>query len=239
MAADPNEGVVLGRTYRLDALIGAGGMGSVYRASHTRLPRQFAVKLLKHWDPQNADQLERFKREAELACSVGHSRVVEVIDLDTADNGMPYIVMEFLHGEDLGQVLARQGVLPLGDCVHYLQQVCEVLDATHDKGIIHRDLKPSNLFLVTEDGQRPFIKVLDFGISKVLSQPDGTQSETIRGSAHYMAPEQARPGARIGRGTDVFALGAILYECWWPWRMCSPSGFTRGAAAGGWSARCW
>ena len=210
----PTTGTVLGGTYRLERELGRGGMGSVYEASHVRLPRRYAVKLLKREFAHDRDVLDRFRREAEIASSLGHDNIVEVFDFNFSDDGQPYMVLEMLAGEDLSARLGS-GPLKLGQMLTILRQVTSALEAAHARGIVHRDLKPSNLFLCKRPGKPELVKVLDFGISKVLHAPtQATQTGAILGTPNYMSPEQAvGKQSEIDGRTDVFALGAIVYEC--------------------------
>jgi|GEM_PF-344669 len=209
-------GSVIADTYKIEALIGRGGMGAVFLASHARLPgKQVAIKLL-HAEIEDGDVLARFRREAEIASRLGHPNIVAVHDFNITADGMPYLVLEFLQGETLAQRL-RNGPIPLDQTKAIIRQVGSALAAAHREGIVHRDLKPHNIFLVpTEVAGRvvEVAKVLDFGISKIRgSQTVKTQETALLGTPQYMAPEQAtgRQGD-VDERTDVFALGAIVHE---------------------------
>ena len=212
--ADAWIGTVLAETYRVERLLGEGGMGSVYEASHTRLPRRFAIKALKGEAFRRADALARFRREAEVACQLKHRHIIEVLDYNTGPGGQPYIVMELLEGESLAARLAREPALTLAETAEIVGQAASALHAAHGLGVVHRDLKPENIFLCDRDDGAIFVKVLDFGISKVLgSQSMLTAASVIMGTPSYMAPEQAEGRvADIDARTDVFAMGAILYQ---------------------------
>jgi serine/threonine-protein kinase len=209
-------GSVIAGTYKIEALLGRGGMGAVFLASHQRLAgKQVAIKIL-HTEVEDADVVARFKREAEIAARLNHPNIVGVIDYNIAPDGTPYLVLDYLQGETLAQRIAR-GPLPLDQVVSIVRQVGSALAAAHRAGIVHRDLKPQNIFLVpTEvDGRMVEIaKVLDFGISKIRgSQTVKTQDSALLGTPQYMAPEQATgQHASVDERTDVFALGAIVYE---------------------------
>jgi serine/threonine-protein kinase len=209
-------GSVIAGTYKIEALLGRGGMGAVFLASHQRLAgKRVAIKIL-HTELEDGDIVARFKREAEIAARLNHPNIVGVIDYNVAPDGMPYLVLDYLEGEDLAQRLAR-GPLPLDQVMSILRQVGSALAAAHRASIVHRDLKPQNIFLVpTEiDGRMVEIaKVLDFGISKIRgSQTVKTQDSALLGTPQYMAPEQAMgQHDRVDERTDVFALGAIAYE---------------------------
>ncbi|HET9626358.1 MAG TPA: serine/threonine-protein kinase [Kofleriaceae bacterium] len=209
-------GSVIADTYQLEAVLGRGGMGAVFLASHRRLAgRRVAIKIL-HTELEDADIVARFKREAEIAAKLNHPNIVGVIDYNVSPEGMPYLVLDYLEGETLAQKIAR-GPLPIDQVLSILRQVGSGLAAAHRAGIVHRDLKPQNIFLVpTEiDGRIVEIaKVLDFGISKIRgSQTVKTQEASLLGTPQYMAPEQATgQHSLIDERTDVFALGAIVYE---------------------------
>ena len=209
-------GSVIADTYKIEALLGRGGMGAVFLASHRRLAgRQVAIKIL-HTEIEDAEIVARFKREAEIAAKLNHPNIVGVIDYNITADGTPYLVLDYLEGETLAQCIAR-GPVPLDQVLSILRQVGSALAAAHRAGIVHRDLKPQNIFLVpTEvDGRVVEIaKVLDFGISKIRgSQTVKTQDSALLGTPQYMAPEQATgQHASVDERTDVFALGAIVYE---------------------------
>ena len=211
-AATIGPGTVLNNTYRIERRLGEGGMGVVWEASHLRVPKRVAIKVLLVAD---ADQLARFRQEAEVASRLGHPNIVDVLDFDTA-LGTPYMVMELLQGESLATRLER-GPLDAERTITIVRQIASALQAAHDAGVIHRDLKPANVFLVPRelDGEpTDEVKVLDFGISKVQgSQMVRTNEGAVIGTPQYMAPEQA--AARhdeLDARTDQFALGAITYE---------------------------
>jgi eukaryotic-like serine/threonine-protein kinase len=209
-------GSVISDTYVLERLLGRGGMGSVYAASHKRLPgKQVAIKLL-HADLMDADTISRFEREAKIASQLGHANIVAVHDFNVTADGTPYLVLEYLEGEALSDRLAA-GPLPLAQILSIVRQIGSALAAAHRAGIVHRDLKPANIFLVpTEvDGRIVEIaKVLDFGISKRMAGSTvKTVESTLLGTPQYMAPEQAKgEHTTVDERTDVFAFGAIAYE---------------------------
>ena len=200
--------------YEVLGLIGAGGMGEVYRASDPRLRREVAVKVISTEGPASAERLRRFTDEARAVASLSHPNVLTVYDVGERE-GEPYLVFELLEGETLRERL-RGGPLPLQSTIELAVQVCRGLRAAHARGILHRDLKPENLFL-TSDG---FVKILDFGLAK-LTRGEGsgdaqTQTQThtagpVMGTPGYLSPEQAR-GLGADERSDIFALGAILYE---------------------------
>jgi len=216
--SDPLLGAILGGTYQIRRALGEGGMGKVYEAGHLRLgSRRFAVKVLHAEYARHTDVLSRFQREAEAAASIAHTHVLEVFDVSRTDDGRPYIVGEFLEGEDFHEYLEKIGKLDVANSVAITRQLCGALKAAHDAGIVHRDLKPENVYVVTDRqlvGRKgaPFVKILDFGISKVAGKETNlTRTGMIMGTPNYMAPEQAR-GEKVDHRVDIYALGAILYR---------------------------
>jgi len=208
-------GAVVGETYRIQALIGRGGMGAVWAAEHLRLPgKHVAVKVLLDAAAGGEEMLQRFRREAEIASRLGHPNIVEVLDFNTLPTGQPYIVLEYLQGETLAARLAS-GRLQLDEALAITRQIGSALQAAHRAGVVHRDLKPDNVFLCTPEEDIPTkVKVLDFGISKIRgSQSLRTQDAILMGTPQYMSPEQATgKNTAVDARTDVFALGAIVYE---------------------------
>ncbi|MCK5796330.1 MAG: serine/threonine protein kinase, partial [Deltaproteobacteria bacterium] len=207
-------GQILADTYRVERLLGGGGMGAVYEASHLRLRRHFAVKVLFAEVAANEEALLRFQREAQITSGLGHPNIVEVIDFNHTPDGAPYLVMELLEGRDLEAVLAREVQLPLERAMKIFGQVGAALLAAHGQGIIHRDLKPSNVFLCDVAGRNDVVKIVDFGISKVLGSKSAvTRTQATMGTPGYMSPEQAEGrAAEVDVRTDVFALGTMLFE---------------------------
>jgi serine/threonine protein kinase len=209
-------GTIVAETYLVTALLGEGGMGTVWAAQHLRLPgKRVALKIL-HSGGRDGQAYARFRREAEIASRLGHPHIVEVLDFNTLPDGTPYLVLELLEGESLAARLAR-GRLPLGDTLDLLRQVGSALQAAHLAGVVHRDLKPDNIFLSPSDGGgvvHHVAKVLDFGISKIQgSQTLVTQEAVVMGTPRYMAPEQALgKNQEIDARADLFSLGVILYE---------------------------
>ena len=215
MSKDPLVGQVLHDTHEIVRLIGQGGMGEVYEAVHKRLRKQrFAVKVLHAKMVENEKIFARFQREAEIATEIGHPSIVYVTDFYEID-GRPCMVMEYLEGEDLSQLLAREGKLPPAEVLRIMEQVGSALQAVHDKGVIHRDMKPANIFMVASStGGEPRVKVLDFGISKIRDSNTGlTGDHSVLGTPHYMSPEQGEGQVKdVDHRTDIFALGTICYQ---------------------------
>jgi tRNA A-37 threonylcarbamoyl transferase component Bud32 len=206
-------GTTLGDSYRLTRVLGEGGMGTVYEALHTRLNKRVAVKLMSPDLASDDIALARFRREAAVASHLGHPHLVNVSDFGTADSGEPYLVMEYLEGEDLQQRLRREGSLPLAAALAITKQVASALAAAHAEGIVHRDLKPANIFLVRVPDEGDFVKVLDFGISKIkASRTRLTSSAHLLGTPDYMPPEQALGADEIDDRADQWALGCIAWQ---------------------------
>ena len=207
-------GQVLNGTYRLVRLIGEGGMGAVFEGAHTRLPRKVAIKVLFPETVEHPEAVERFHREALVTSDLGHPNIVKVIDFNYTADSVPYIVMELLAGEDLDTRLCRVSLLPPETVDHILSQTASAVNAAHRQGVIHRDLKPPNIFLCQQPHQKDYVKVVDFGISKIHGVSSKlTMPDTVLGSPSYMSPEQAcGKSSNVDRRTDVFAMGAILYE---------------------------
>ncbi len=210
------KGLLLDGKYRVGRLIAKGGMGVVYEGTHERLDRRVAIKFLLSEYHASAQVLTRFQNEARLAASVGHRNIVEILDMGEADDGMHFMVMEFLDGRDLGEILDESVRLAPHVAVDLSIQVLSALKAVHEQGIIHRDLKPENVFVGAEPGAGLSVKILDFGISR-LGREDYknlnlTRTGAVFGTPGYMAPEQARGSKHIDRRTDLYAVGVILYE---------------------------
>ncbi|NMC70580.1 MAG: serine/threonine protein kinase [Myxococcales bacterium] len=211
MSFDP-QGQVLEGKYRLLRPLGEGGMGVVWLAEHVRLGRPLAVKLLRADLADNPRTLQRFHQEAVAASRIGNPHIVEVIDLGAAPNNAPFIVMELLEGRTLYDLLQEQPVLPIGRAVDILCQVLSGLAAAHAKNIIHRDLKPANVFLTRYGTREDFVKLVDFGVSKILdSGAQLTRSGALLGTPTYMAPEQVLARRRLDHRVDLWAAGVTLY----------------------------
>jgi tRNA A-37 threonylcarbamoyl transferase component Bud32 len=199
-------GTQLSGRYRLDAQVGAGGMSTVYRAFDTVLERQVAVKLMHRDIAHNPDQLERFRREARAVAQLNHPHIVQVIDAGE-DDGMPYIVFEFVEGQTLKERIRHFGRLDIPESVAYAIEIARALGAAHERGIVHRDVKPQNI-LVDEEGSA---KVTDFGIARTLEQEGLTADGRVLGTTDYVSPEQALGHAVTGQ-SDLYSLGVVLYE---------------------------
>src|SRR5215210_3762832 len=212
-ARDPMVGTVIAGKYRIDALLGRGGMGAVYRATHVMLNKTVAVKTIKPELFEATETVQRFQREARAATSLEHPNIVAVYDLGQADDGSLYIAMEFVDGVNLKDVIGASGPMPAGRIVRLLTQVASALARAHRNHIVHRDLKPQNLVIATDASGDERIKLLDFGIAKTLEEGATplTAAGYSLGTPHYMAPEQA-VGQHVDGRADIYALGVILYE---------------------------
>jgi serine/threonine protein kinase len=209
------EGEIIAGKYRVERVLGVGGMGVVVAAMHLELEQRVALKFLLKEAASHADVSARFAREARSAAKIRSQHVARVIDVGTLDTGAPYMVMEYMDGEDLEQVLARTGPLPVDLATGYVLQATEAIAEAHALGIVHRDLKPANLFLAKQPNGDPVVKVLDFGISKSTQsagQANLTKTSAIMGSPLYMSPEQMTASKTVDMRSDVWALGAVLYE---------------------------
>jgi len=212
-------GDVLGGKYRVERLVGEGGMGQVLAATHLGLGQEVAIKIMLAEKATEADSVERFLREARAAVMLKSSHVARVFDVATTETGLPYIVMELLDGKDLVTILLESGALPYADAVDVVVQVCDAVAEAHALGIIHRDLKPENFFLSRRRDDTPHVKVLDFGISKLGAESTShkgrrivTQENTVLGSPTYMSPEQVKNSKRVDERSDIWSLGVSLYE---------------------------
>jgi serine/threonine-protein kinase len=213
-------GTTLSGRYKVEALLGSGGMGSVYLVQHTQLRRRFALKLLHAETSKVPEMVARFEREAMAAANVDHPNIAFATDFGRTDTGEFFLVLEYLEGQRLRDALAG-GPLEVRRAVHIVRQVASALERSHELGVVHRDLKPENIMLVPRQGDPDFVKVLDFGLAKVATQTPLaggdepaqalTKHGTLFGTPKYMAPEQCVSGAIDGR-TDLYALGVSLYE---------------------------
>ncbi|WP_181197800.1 serine/threonine-protein kinase [Enhygromyxa salina] len=212
-AAAARVGTVVGKRYRVDRLLGVGGMGAVFAATHLALGKTYALKILHEVYGRDPDIIDRFMREARAATQTGHPNIIDVLDIGTMDEGDLYFVMELLDGTDLGSVIRQSGPLAVRRAVHIARQICRAVSAAHDAGIIHRDLKSENVVLLVKGGDPDFVKVLDFGICKHIDtvSPSQTTPGMVMGSPAYMSPEQAA-GAEADVKSDIYALGTILFE---------------------------
>jgi serine/threonine-protein kinase len=211
-------GTVLLGKYRVERVLGIGGMGAVVAARHLQLDESVAIKFLLPATAEQPEIVQRFLREARSAIKIRSEHCVRVLDVGTLDAGAPYMVMEYLDGQDLSRVVEEQGPLPIVDAVDWVLQAAEALAEAHAMGIVHRDLKPANLFLTRRADGTPSLKVLDFGISKQTGTGPGaadagvTNTQAVLGSPRYMSPEQMRSTRDVDARADVWALGAVIHE---------------------------
>lgn len=218
MAAPVEIGEVLAGKYRVNKILGEGGMGVVVAATDIQLEREVAIKFLLPQFASHAEASPRFMREARAAVKIQSEHIARVIDVNTMPNGSPYMVMEYLHGADLAHVLADQGPMAMQEAVLYVIEACDAIAEAHSHGIVHRDLKPANLYLAHMPDGTTRIKVLDFGISKstitggTSVDQSLTRTSSMMGSPLYMSPEQMKSTRDVDARTDIWALGVILYE---------------------------
>ena len=217
--ADPLIGTILADRYEIVRRIGEGGMGAVYEGKHIVLGRSVAVKVLLEKFLEKTELVARLLQEARMASAIGHENIVDVTDFGTTADGRSFVVMEFLEGESLAQLVIRDAPLAVDRCLRIVRQVVSALGAAHEKGIVHRDVKPENVFLLRR-GEQDFVKVVDFGVSKAVRTRDEgaemmrlTRTGMVLGTPLYMSPEQARGNEDVDVRADVWAVGVMLYEC--------------------------
>jgi eukaryotic-like serine/threonine-protein kinase len=208
---DPLIGQTLDGRYRIERLLGEGGMGMVYKAVHTTLGKPLAIKVLRPEVSKNEEILQRFRQEAQSASQIGNPHIIDISDFGTLPDNSTYFVMEFLSGKSL-TVALFESKFSTSRTIHVIKQLAGALGAAHDIGIVHRDLKPDNVQLIERGGQKDFVKVLDFGIAKVGGTASKlTQAGQVFGTPHYMSPEQCA-GSNVDQRTDIYAVGVMLYE---------------------------
>jgi serine/threonine-protein kinase len=217
-AAHVKQGDIIAGKYRVERVLGAGGMGIVFAVTHVERQTRRALKLLRPAALTDADAVERFLREARATLTLRGEHVARLYEVGTLNTGAPYLIIEYLEGSDLRTIVKARGALPMADAIEYLLQVCEALAEAHGHGIVHRDIKPANIFLTRRADGSPCVKVLDFGISKLEGDTDSegsestvTKSYTLLGSPHYMSPEQMRGAHDVDARADIWALGVTAY----------------------------
>jgi serine/threonine protein kinase len=212
------EGDLLAGKYRVDRVLGAGGMGIVVAARHEQLDQMVALKFVREEALDNEEAVQRFLREARAAVKLKSEHVARVLDVGKLDSGAPYMVMEYLEGSDLAKVLVDNGPMDFEVAADFVLQACEAVAEAHAAGIVHRDLKPENLFLTNTVGGTQKVKVLDFGVSKAMDSTSGagmgslTRTRAMLGSPLYMAPEQMRSSRDVDARADVWAMGVVLFQ---------------------------
>ncbi|MBZ0116776.1 MAG: protein kinase, partial [Sandaracinaceae bacterium] len=207
-------GTIVSERFRVERKLGQGGMGAVYEVLHVTIKRRFALKVVHARFAAAPEVVQRFEREAQAATAIGHKHIVEVTDFGRLPDGRPFMVLEFLAGRDWEKDLKAQGPQPIGKTARVAIQVCKALGAAHDKGIVHRDIKPENIFLIHKEEDPDFVKVVDFGISKVQGDSDlgltGTGAQI--GTPYYMPPEQCHGDKNLDHRADLYALGVVLFR---------------------------
>src|SRR6185295_18733041 len=208
-------GTVLGDSYRITRLMGIGGMGAIYEAEQIATGRRVAIKMMSKELSAHPEALARFRREVKVTTELAHPNIIDVVDFGASPDGVPYLVMEYLDGEDLEARLERDGRVPLAVAVQIIKQVASALSVAHAEGVVHRDLKPGNVFLLRTDDGSVYVKVVDFGISKVLKAATTklTMARAVVGTPEFMSPEQAAGRVdQIDHRSDQWALACLAWH---------------------------
>src|SRR6266540_5086205 len=213
---DPLIGLILAGKYRIDERLSEGGMGAVYRATHVLMGKTVAVKVLRPALAADEKIVARFSREARAASKISHPHALSVTDFGEAGNGVVFLVMEYLSGRTLKEIIRQEGPMQLPRAVEIVRQVGGALDAAHEQGVVHRDLKSDNIMLLSSSGT-DYAKVLDFGIAKIKERegeynPGLTAPDLVIGTPQYMSPEQCSQSPDIDARSDIYSFGVILYE---------------------------
>ncbi|HEY9773339.1 MAG TPA: serine/threonine-protein kinase [Planktothrix sp.] len=212
---DPFVGTTLAGNYEIESVIGHGGMGVVYKARHALMDRTVAIKMLQAQLISDSMSVKRFQQESKAASRINHPNVITVYDFGISPTGQPYIVMDYLEGISLADVIKHEGQVSVERAIRVVAQACDALDHAHKQGVVHRDLKPTNIVLVKYDDEADFVKVVDFGVAKLMnSGADGqrlTQAGEVCGSPVYMSPEQCM-GMELDPRSDIYSMGVVIYE---------------------------
>lgn len=215
----PRKGDVIGGKYRIERVIAVGGMGTILGAEHTELGQRVAIKLMPRRAARSDGAVQRFLREAKTAASIASDHVARVFDVGRLESGAAYMVMEYLEGRTLAEMIFAGGPMPVAEGLDYVLQASVAIAECHARGIVHRDLKPENIMVLEGPGQHGFVKLLDFGISKTDWIQPGTNLRSslttttdVFGTPTHMSPEQVRSTKNVDARTDIWALGVVLYE---------------------------
>ncbi len=212
---DPLLGTTLAGNYEIQEVIGHGGMGVVYKARHALMDRIVAIKMLQAQLISDSMSVKRFQQESKSASRISHPNVITVYDFGISPNGQPFIVMDYLQGISLADLIKNEGQIGVERSIKILAQACDALDHAHKMGVIHRDVKPTNFVLINYDEEKDFVKVVDFGVAKLMNAgPEGqrlTQAGEVCGSPVYMSPEQCT-GAELDQRSDIYSMGIVVYE---------------------------
>jgi eukaryotic-like serine/threonine-protein kinase len=216
IAKDPLVGTLLDNRYEILEVLGGGGMGLVYKARHNLMKRIVAIKMLHKQFVGTGDALKRFQQEAQASSCLSLPNILTVYDFGLTPDGQPYMVMDYLDGYSLSDLLAKEGHLPVERSINIFVQACTALAHAHEKGVLHRDLKPSNIMLVNFENQKDFVKIVDFGIAKLLTRQGAdaeqlTKTGEVFGSPLYMSPEQCR-GKVLDARSDIYSVGCVMYK---------------------------
>jgi serine/threonine protein kinase len=213
--ADPLMGKVVAKKFKIEKLLGVGGMGKVYKARQLSLDKAVVVKVLHDHFREDPQLVQRFQREAKAASRLNHPNSIQIIDFGQDDSGVVFMAMEYLQGQDLFALIKKEGPLAPERIARVMIQACSALAEAHEQNVIHRDLKPENIMVEDRRGQKDFVKVLDFGIAKIQDPGEGqqalTQAGMVCGTPEYMSPEQAR-GLQLDPRSDIYALGVVMYQ---------------------------
>jgi serine/threonine protein kinase len=206
-------GVQLGE-YLIESFVGAGGMGEIWRGLQPQISKSVAIKVLRENLLSNEVAVARFLQEARSVNEIKHRNIVDIFSFGEISDGRPYFVMEYLEGKTVGQYIQDHGPLPFSEIVSIFTQLCRALQAVHDHGIVHRDLKPDNIFLLQDESGEPFVKILDFGVAKLMTPESKglTRAGTMLGTPAYMSPEQCEGSKKVDHRTDIYAIGILLFE---------------------------